>query len=76
MSQAVAPPLAPLPSAPASGPLAASINARLAPLIDGLGLTEAELLDLGIDLLEELLDDDPELLRARVADIKAARSSG
>ena len=61
-------------SAPPYSTTNAERHARLAPLCQGLGLTEDELLDLGIDLLEELLSDDPEVLRARVDATKARAS--
>ena len=55
---------------------AARTAARLAPLVAGLGLTEAELIALAIDLLEELLDDNAEAVRARVEAVKSARQQG
>ncbi len=54
----------------------AGLAPRLAPLAGGLGLTETEVVALGLDLVAELLDDDPEVLRARVAEAKAARKNG
>lgn len=48
----------------------------LAPLAGGLGLTETEVVALGLDLVAELLDDDPEVLRARVTEARAARKNG
>ncbi len=68
--------VASVPSAPASGSLDAASAARLTPLSQGLGLTEQEVLSLGLDLIEDLLDEDPEILRARVAEVIAARSVG
>jgi hypothetical protein len=55
---------------------AADLAARLAPLAQGLELTEAEVIALGLDLVEELLSDDPDVMRARVATLKTARHGG
>lgn len=71
-----APAIADAPLASASGPLDADTAARLAPLAEGLRLSAQETIGLGLDLLEDLLDADPEVLRAKVTEVRNVRAAG
>ncbi|HEU4407798.1 MAG TPA: hypothetical protein VFS43_21215 [Polyangiaceae bacterium] len=62
------------PASPASPPtLPAEVADQLEAFARGLGLRGAEVIALGLQLLDEQLESDPELVRSRVLELRAQR---
>jgi hypothetical protein len=64
-----------IPPAPPPSPLTlpAEVADQLEAFARGLGLRGAEVVALGLQLLDEQLESDPELVRSRVLELQAQR---